>query len=370
MRNNLRDLIQGIGTSAGSVLTTSSEIGGASQQSKQTSQVLASASEEISTTILEMAASIRQVASNANNQSAAAMETTSSVTQMVAGFHAIARSTRQLSELTTATEKAAQTGKQTLNTADVNINKIGLSVEAAGDTINSLGMRAESIGKIVDTIDDIADQTNLLALNAAIEAARAGEHGLGFAVVADEVRKLAERSARSTKEIGDLIEAIQCDSRAAVEQMEESNKTVREYISDQSVRNALDTIIQLVEKTVMATREIELATSEQSAGAEQVANSTQDLNRLTQEICAAADEQSSGAAEVARSMEQLRGIVQQSVQMSNKLQGSAESLYKQSDSLLGAVGKFKVGDDGSRNEATLQKPIRVASKPLTVYSVN
>ncbi|HYE73684.1 MAG TPA: methyl-accepting chemotaxis protein, partial [Blastocatellia bacterium] len=229
-----------------------------------------------------------------------------------------------------------------LLSAAQNLQRLSISVESAGQTINALGTRAQDIGKIVETIDDIADQTNLLALNAAIEAARAGEHGLGFAVVADEVRKLAERSARSTREIGALIEAIQKESTTAVQQMESSNKVVQEYMADHSVQDALGNIITAVEKTVVLTQEIEAATSEQSAGAEQIAKAVQDLARLTQVISAATEEQSTGTSEIVRSMEHMRDSVQNTAAMSSELQNAAGQLRQQADVLQNVVMRFRL----------------------------
>jgi methyl-accepting chemotaxis protein len=119
--------------------------------------------------------------------------------------------------LSAASESDANRGA--LQKISDNLQTMFTRINAAGDSVEGLSKRAGEIGGIVQLIREIAEQTNLLALNAAIEAARAGETGRGFAVVADEVRKLAERTAKATAEIGNLVTGIQGETSNAREIM-------------------------------------------------------------------------------------------------------------------------------------------------------
>ena len=189
----------------------------------------------------EMSANIQNVARNTQSQAASVTQTSASVEQMAAAIGRIAATVSQFVEISQAARGAVSNGLEAVDKSARGTEEINAAISRSAETIAALGGRVEDIGRIVDVIDEIADQTNLLALNAAIEAARAGEHGLGFAVVADEVRKLAERSARSTREIADLISGIQKESQAAVKLMERSTQFVQNGVElsrrvDESLR--------------------------------------------------------------------------------------------------------------------------------------
>ena len=126
-----------------------------------------------------------------------------------------------------ATREISQSGEGIiLDTVD-KMQRIAGIVDESAALVAVLGEQTAGISSIVDTIREIADQTNLLALNAAIEAARAGESGRGFAVVADEVRKLAERTGKSTGEIGTMIRTIQQETGSVTASMNNGLAEVR-----------------------------------------------------------------------------------------------------------------------------------------------
>lgn len=100
------------------------------------------------------------------------------------------------------------------------------SAKEANSIIVKLGESGVAIGKVINVITSIAQQTRLLALNATIEAARAGEAGKGFAVVATEVKELAKETAMATEDISQKIEAIQMDTKNAVNAITEITKII------------------------------------------------------------------------------------------------------------------------------------------------
>jgi methyl-accepting chemotaxis protein len=185
-----------------------------------------------------------------------------------------------MEELTSTVKQNAENAKQA-NHLSMSASDIAVKGgKVVGDVVNTMASISASSKKIVDiisVIEGIAFQTNILALNAAVEAARAGEQGRGFAVVASEVRNLAQRSAAAAKEIktliGDSVDKVDTGSR----QVDQAGATMNEIVI--AVKRVTD---------IMA--EIAAASSEQSAGIEQVNQAIVQMDTVTQQNAALVQE--------------------------------------------------------------------------------
>jgi len=232
--------------------------------------------------------------------------------EMAATSAEIAKNCVRTVEISNQASQTAINGSEVVNHAVQSIQRIAVKVQQTSKTIESLGTRSDQIGAIVATIEDIADQTNLLALNAAIEAARAGEQGRGFAVVADEVRALAERTTKATREIGEMIKAIQQETKSAVLAMEDGVREV-ERGTDDAARSgkALEEILNQVADVTSQINQIATAAEEQTATTHEISRSMHEISQVVGDASNSSQGTATEASQLARMADDLKKIVAQ-----------------------------------------------------------
>ena len=271
-------------------------------------QQLASASALLHATAGEMCCGAEEVASEVGTVAVASEQMAATSTEIANNCSLAAERSRNAAE-------SASEGAQVVQGSLTVMNRIAQQVMETATTVQKLGAHSDQIGEIVATIQDIADQTNLLALNAAIEAARAGEQGRGFAVVADEVRALAARTTRATREIGEMIKAIQTETRGAVLSME------------------------------CGVKEVELGTGEAARSGAALQNILNQINEVTMQIdqiATAAEEQTASTGEISGNICHITEVVKSTARGAQDSEGAACSLSTLAHGMFKLVERYKV----------------------------
>ncbi|NJN29741.1 MAG: HAMP domain-containing protein [Synechococcales cyanobacterium RM1_1_8] len=244
----------------------------------------------------------RSLSSDALRQAEELAVTLNSVQIMTDSIQRVADSAREAEEVARTASATALRGGEAVEKTVAGILQIRETVAETTRKVKRLAESSQEISKIVALISAIASRTNLLALNASIEAARAGDAGRGFAIVADEVRQLADRAAKSSKEIEQIVLQIQGETGSVMVAMEEGNQQVSTGMKlAEQAKRSLDDIIQVSNRIDQLVRSITADTVEQTETSRQVAQVMQSVELTAQET-------SQEAQRVSRSLQNLVGV--------------------------------------------------------------
>jgi len=260
----------------------------------------------------QLMSNAEQIATGAEEVAAQAGSVATAAEEMSATSGDIARNCQMAAEGGQHASGTASSGAEVVEKTVHVMSRIAERVTDTARSVESLGSRSDQIGAIIGTIQDIADQTNLLALNAAIEAARAGEQGRGFAVVADEVRALAERTTKATREIGEMIKAIQSETKGAVAAMEEGVVEVENGTAEAAKSGqALQEILEQINAVTMQVNQVAAAAEEQTATTTEISNNIHQITQVVQDTAKGAQESAAAAGSLSRTAEELQRLVGQ-----------------------------------------------------------
>ncbi|WP_312049421.1 methyl-accepting chemotaxis protein [Exiguobacterium profundum] len=313
MKGNLRELIDRVTQNAQEITAQSEELYASTEE-------MASQTEE--TTRL-----IDRVVEETVAQAKEATGTSQAVAVADEGIGRIAGSIGSIDDDVSQSLMLAEEGGATMAQAKDEVLALERETRLTGESISALKQQSDEIALITEVIQSITDQTNLLALNAAIEAARAGEQGKGFAVVAEEVRKLAEQSKQSATQIAGLIESIQTQSNAVLDQHVVSAKRVETntLLLERATR-AFEQIVSQLETSVDNTSHIRIASHEIAETTKQVATSSLQMSQ-----------DSEGMADTMRTVGETADA---QLAMIQELNGVAESLGNMTSDLQTLIGRF------------------------------
>lgn len=311
---SLEEIVRSIGTEAGRVAEAAAGLSRALGLFSTAAQDQASATEESAAAIEELTSSIENVLVSVQHQNQSVGRANENLTELNSATASSRLSIESLSSVANDSARDTEKGRE--------------SVALLEDAMQSIQEKSQKIEEILGIIDGISEQTSLLALNASIEAARAGEHGRGFAVVAEEISQLAEKTARNTRHIQELVR--------------ETGQAVSEGAS--RVKGSTGIFVSMarsVTEIARQTKDVEDRLGLIARGSEGIASSMQSVTALAGEIEAASREQSRGGNEINQAVSSISRSADDLQKETERMSKSAQELLSVAEKLKALVSRFQ-----------------------------
>ena len=290
--------------------------------------IMRSTTFDLSQAVDELSRGAEQVTSVAAQISSGSQSLAQGTSEQAASLEETSASSQEMAAMTKKNADSSLEAANLMSIVDHRVLDANATLAEMVISMREITTSSDKISKIIKVIDEIAFQTNILALNAAVEAARAGQAGMGFTVVAEEVRNLAQRSAQAAKDTAALIEE-------SIGRSNEGNTKLGK------VEEVIRSITESAQKVKTLIDDVNLSSTEQARGSEQIANSITQMEQVTQQAAASAEQSAS----------------------------AGEQMSSQAKAMLAVIGRLKTMVDGhGLNAETSQlnrpKPVRMALKPV------
>jgi twitching motility protein PilJ len=247
---------------------------------------------------------IRFLAEQAIAETKEARETLISVQEMALSIQEVAANASQAEKITDDTYNTIVSSTANMDSTVSSILQLRTTVGETAKKMKRLGESSQKISQVVSFIEEIALKTNVLAINASVEAGRAGEYGQGFTIVAEQVGALAEQSAAATKEIANIVAAIQAETQEVNQAMESGTSQVVETTRlVESTKQSLGLVLEKSQEVNQLMGSISQSTVSQ-------ASTSQTITTLMQKIAELSANTSESSSKVAQSIVETAAVAQ------------------------------------------------------------
>ncbi|EAZ91467.1 methyl-accepting chemotaxis protein [Crocosphaera chwakensis] len=246
--------------------------------------------------------SIRKLAEQSIQDVEEIQKTLSSIEQMSQSIEEVTNNATHAAQSSEEAYQEVQKGSNAMDTTVTSILTLKNTVNDTAQKMKHLGESSQRISQVVAIIEEIALKTNLLAINASVEARRAGEQGQGFTVVAEQVGALAEQSSNATKEISQIIAAIQRETQEVATQMETGTTQVVDASRlVETTQTYLTTASQKSQEINQLMQSISQATVSQS-------ETSQMVTSLMKKVSQSSQEKASSSTQIAEAIHQTKEV--------------------------------------------------------------